>query len=135
MENTKDKMTVNVALSAHTYELFKATMKLTNVRRAKLLKNIIGCAIADYYGDKEHDFSRITKEMMEAKRPYRISSTVNRTEYETLKTMMQELNIEALPQLLRRFCDYILVDYFVDLNGLPVVKMPDEPVSIDVVVE
>ena len=72
--------------------------------------------------------------MRDAKSPHRLTTTIDVDDYNKLLWMVQELNLENVAQLLRRIVNLITLDYFLETNGLPVIKMPNEP-KINVVVE
>jgi len=125
MLTNENKKAIKVAVPVSTYELFKAIMRVMRIKQSSLLRNIIACAIKDYKTDKDYDFSKITPEMRGAKSEDKLQTSISIEQYAELLIMVEELSMENVSQLLRRIVSIITLDYFMETNGLPVIRMPE----------
>lgn len=114
----------------HIIVLVQEMMQTYKMKEPVIIRKIIHTGIRDFFSNdgetREFDFSKSNSEMLGQKASRRLSTTLSQEDIEKLTTIQKECGVETMSLLLRRITTIIALDWMLDINGLPVLRMVDE---------
>lgn len=107
---------ITAYIDENTHYLLRALMEKKVLTISQSLREMIDCALIDYYEEDKpfYDFAHDLRGVHKVPLPFKVACGVDRETYDKLKTMADEIGVRSVSTLLRKIIQHIIIGYWID---------------------